>query len=86
MPEATITSKGQITVPKEVRKALNVQEGDVLDFVIDEQGKVTVKPLRGDVRRLQGMLKHLVERPLTVEEMDEAIGRHLTEKHLGKRR
>lgn len=32
MAEATITSKGQITVPKEVRKALNVQEGDVLDF------------------------------------------------------
>lgn len=86
MSEATITSKGQITVPKEVRKALNVQEGDVLDFVIDERGQVTVRPLRGDVRRLRGMLKHFVKRSLTVEEMDEAIGRHLVQKHLGKKR
>lgn len=76
MAEATITSKGQITVPKEVRNALNVQEGDVLDFVIDERGQVTVRPLRGDVTRLRGMLKHLVKRPLSVEEMDEAILRH----------
>ncbi|HET8775686.1 MAG TPA: type II toxin-antitoxin system PrlF family antitoxin [Thermoanaerobaculia bacterium] len=76
MPEATITSKGQITIPKEVREALNVQAGDVLDFVINERGEVTVRTLRGDVRRLRGMLKHLVKRPLTVEEMDEAILRH----------
>ena len=40
MPEATITSKGQITVPKEVREALNVQAGDVLDFVIDCRGSI----------------------------------------------
>ncbi|MGZ5432100.1 MAG: AbrB/MazE/SpoVT family DNA-binding domain-containing protein [Thermoanaerobaculia bacterium] len=86
MSEATITSKGQITVPKEVRKALNVQEGDVLDFVIDERGQVTVKPLRKDYKRLFGMLKREGARPVTVEEMNEAIGRHLAEKHAGKRR
>lgn len=76
MPEATITSKGQITIPKEVREVLNVQAGDVLDFVISERGEVTVRTLRGDFRRLRGMLKHLVKQPLTVEEMDEAILRH----------
>lgn len=76
MPEATITSKGQITIPKEVRKALNVQEGDVLDFVIDERGQVTVRSLRKDYKRLFGMLNREVKRALTVEEMDEAIMRH----------
>ncbi len=86
MPEATITSKGQITVPKDVRKALNVQEGDVLDFAIDERGQVTVKPLRKDYKRIFGMLGNEVARALTLEEMDEAIGRHLTEKHVGKKR
>jgi antitoxin PrlF len=86
MAEATVTSKGQITIPKEVRKALNVQEGDVLDFVIDEQGLVTVRPLRKDYKRLFGMLKNEVERPLTVEEMNEAIGQHLAEKHARKNR
>ena len=73
MPEATITSKGQITVPKAVRDALNVQPGDVLDFVIDERGKVSVRPLRGDVRRLSGILKRPGQRPVSVEEMDEGI-------------
>ena len=86
MAEATITSKGQITVPKEVRKALNVQEGDVLDFVIDARGQVTVRPLRKDYQRLFGMLRKEVERTLTVEEMDDAIARHLAEKHAEKKR
>ena len=86
MPKATITSKGQITVPKEVREALNVQAGDVLDFVIDERGRVSVRPLRGDYRRLRGMLRKEVDRAFTVEEMNEAIGRHLAEKHAVKKR
>jgi len=73
MPEATITSKGQITVPKEVREVLNVQPGDVLDFVIDERGRVSVRPLRGDYRRLRGMLKRPGQRPVSVEEMNESI-------------
>ncbi len=73
MAEATITSKGQITVPKEIRKALDVQPGDVLDFVIDERGKVSVHPLRGDVRRLRGILKRPGQKPVSVEEMDEGI-------------
>jgi len=73
MPEATITSKGQITVPKEIREALGVQAGDVLDFAIDEHGKVTVRPLRGDYRRLRGILKRPGQRPVSVEEMNESI-------------
>jgi AbrB family looped-hinge helix DNA binding protein len=76
MAEATITSKGQITVPKEIRKALNVQEGDVLDFVIDERGQVTVHTLRGDYRRLRGMLKRRGQKPMSVDEMNEGILRH----------
>lgn len=73
MPEAKITSKGQITVPKEVRKALNVQEGDVLDFVIDERGQVTVRTLRGDFRRLRGILARPGQRPVSVKEMNDSI-------------
>jgi hypothetical protein len=59
-----------------VRKALNVQEGDVLDFVIDEGGQVTVRTLRGDVRRLRGMLKRPGQAPLSVEDMNESILRY----------
>lgn len=76
MPTATITSKGRITLPKEVREALRVSTGDQVDFVIGEKGEVTIRGVTGDVRELRGMLKHLIRRPLSVEEMNEAILRH----------
>ena len=45
MAIATITSKGQITLPKEVREHLQLAEGDRVEFVIEGQGKVQVRPL-----------------------------------------
>lgn len=81
MAEATITSKGQITVPKEVREALRVDAGDRLEFVISERGEVSVRPLRKDVRRLSGILKRRGQRPISVEEMNQGI----LEAHAGKR-
>lgn len=44
MSTSTLTSKGQITIPKDVRKRLNLQPGDRLEFVIDEDGRVLVLP------------------------------------------
>ena len=76
MPTATITSKGQITLPKEVREALRVDAGDRLDFVINERGEVSIRTLRGDVTRLRGILKRPGQKPVSVEEMDEAILRY----------
>ena len=43
--QAKITSKGQITVPHEVRRALGVQSGDRLVFESDEEG-IRVRPVR----------------------------------------
>ncbi|MFD2760952.1 AbrB/MazE/SpoVT family DNA-binding domain-containing protein [Lentibacillus juripiscarius] len=40
---ARLTAKGQITIPKSVRQALNVEEGDQLIFTKDEDGKMVVK-------------------------------------------
>ena len=43
--QARITSKGQITVPKEVRRVLGVRAGDRLLFESDEQG-IRIRPVR----------------------------------------
>lgn len=45
---AKITSKGQVTIPKSIRKALGVREGDSLVFEV-EDGEARVRPLRTPV-------------------------------------
>jgi AbrB family looped-hinge helix DNA binding protein len=47
--KARVTSKGQLTIPKEVRKALGVREGDSLLFEINDGGEVTVRVVRKPV-------------------------------------
>lgn len=76
MPTATVTSKGQITIPKEVRDALRVDTGDQVEFTINDGGEVVVRSLSGDVRRLRGILKRPGQRAVSVEEMNEAILEH----------
>lgn len=74
MPTSTITSKGQITIPKEVQEALNLRPGDRLDFII-EQGRVYVQPANVDVRLLSGLLHKPERQPVSLEEMEAAIDR-----------
>ena len=76
MSTATLTSKGQITLPKEVREHFRLAEGDRVEFVIEPGGQVQVRPLTGSVTALFGMVRRPGPAP-TVEEMDEAMGRYL---------
>jgi antitoxin PrlF len=45
---STITSKGQLTVPQEIRKRLGLQAGDRVEFVVEE-GRTVIRPLRAEV-------------------------------------
>ena len=72
MSTSTLTSKGQTTIPKDVRKRLNLHPGDRLEFVIDEDGRVMVLPATIDASELAGMLK-APARPVSVEAMNRAI-------------
>jgi len=75
MPMSKVTSKGQVTIPKEIRDHLGLKTGDRLDFVRDRAGRVSVKAINTDFRSLRGILKSRLSRPLTIAEMDEAIAR-----------
>jgi AbrB family looped-hinge helix DNA binding protein len=81
MATATITSKGQVTIPKSVRDRLRWKTGDRLDFEIDASGRVVVELAVGDVRDLRGLLHRSGRRPVSVEEMDEGIRRHVAKAH-----
>jgi AbrB family looped-hinge helix DNA binding protein len=72
MTSSTVTSKGQITVPKAVRERLALQPGDRLSFVIHDDGTVTVEAETVNLSSLKGVVKS-GGRHVSVEQMDDAI-------------
>ena len=73
MSTATVTSKGQVTIPQRVRRHLGLEEGDKLEFTIEDDSTVRLRTIKGSVRDLFGFLKRPGQRPVTVEEMNESI-------------
>lgn len=67
-----VTAKGQITVPKPIREHLKLAKGDRIEFLIGVNGKVTIVPATGDVRKLKGMVAKPTK-PVTVADMNRAI-------------
>jgi AbrB family looped-hinge helix DNA binding protein len=74
MPTATITTKGQVTLPREVRVQLGVSAGDRLDFIRLDDGNYAIVPAVRSVRSLRGVIPGRAE-PVTLEEMDAAIAK-----------
>src|SRR5882762_7845929 len=56
MPTSTLMSKGQITIPKEVRDRLHLKTGSRLEFFVDPSGRVILQTLNSDFRALKGMI------------------------------
>jgi len=73
MPVATMTNKGQVTIPKKVRDALHLQSGDKLEFVCEEAGIITVRPVKKSVDEVFGKLYRKGRAPVSTEEMREAV-------------
>ena len=72
MTRATLTTKGQITIPKEVRERLGVEAGDRLEFVEQERGVSRVVAATKDVRHLKGLVPR-PRQPVSVEDMKAAV-------------
>jgi AbrB family looped-hinge helix DNA binding protein len=73
MSIATVTTKGQITIPKEIRDYLKLETGSKIEFVIDESGNVKIVPLNVPIESLSGVLHRPGMKSATVEEMEIAI-------------
>jgi antitoxin PrlF len=69
---ATLTTKGQITIPAEVRRKLNVEAGDRVEFVEIEPGRFEVIAATHSVRELKGRFGKPT-RTVSIEEMNAAI-------------
>jgi len=68
----SVTSKGQTTIPKEVRDRLGLEQGTRIEWSV-EDGKATIRPRKVRAIDLAGILHRPGMKPLSVEEIDEAI-------------
>jgi AbrB family looped-hinge helix DNA binding protein len=73
MSIATVTTKGQVTIPKEIRDYLKLETGSKVEFVIDESGNVKIVPLNVPLKALSGVLHRPGMKTATIEEMEAAI-------------
>lgn len=85
MPTATMTSKGQITVPQSVRAALGLHAGTKVDFV-PVVGGFKVVALQDGSATLKGRFAGRVNRAVSIEEMDNAIAAESTDRHARTKR
>jgi antitoxin PrlF len=72
MPTATMTSKGQITIPIKVRKALGLKPGVRIDFYEVEAGEYAFRPKTGSIMEMEGCVPK-PDHALSIEEMNRAI-------------
>ena len=81
METARITSRGQITIPKQVRVRLAVEPGDQVAFEFDENGLLRMVPVRGALPPLRGFLaREAAGKQLDCEKIDEAISQRMRRK------
>ena len=84
MPTATLTSKGQITVPQSVRRVLGLHAGTKLDFVATGDG-FKIVPLHKEATQLKGRFAGRVTRPVRIEAMDQVIASEASARPRGVR-
>ena len=74
MSTATVTSKGQVTIPIKVRRHLKLQPGDKIDFQIEENGTARIFPFSRQVSDVYGLLAGKgCQAALSIEEIDDRL-------------
>jgi antitoxin PrlF len=77
MALATLTSKGQVTIPKEIRESLRLHTGDKIEILVKESGEAVIRPICQKVDDIFCILKNINQKALSIDEMDQAIKKRL---------
>ncbi len=86
MPVATLTSKGQITIPKEIRDALHLTEHDKVTIVAEE-GIAVIKPISGNILDIGASIRiSAKEKPIDFKKVRRETIRKIAEHSAGKGR
>lgn len=79
MTTATLTTKGQVTIPKAVRDSMQLNAGDRVEFIITDGGEALLRPITKKVDDVFGKLHKTGRKPVSVEQMDAEIRRKFVE-------
>lgn len=82
---ATVTDKGQVTLPKAIRDLLNIRPGSRIDFQVTADKKLTAQVQTRGSEGLFALLHRPGQRTITIEEMDEGIAAEVKERSAPKR-
>jgi antitoxin PrlF len=73
MSLATVTSKGQVTIPKNIRESLRLHAGDKVEFIVTESREALLRPITRKVDEVFGRLHKPGRKPVSVEKMNNVI-------------
>lgn len=86
MSAATLTSKGQTTIPIDIRKGLGINPGDKIEFHLLSNGSASMRVQRGTLDDFIGILRQPGKRALSLKAMDEGIAKAMRARHGDKRK
>ena len=85
MPIATVTSKGQVTIPKQVREHLDVKSGDKLEFRVGDDGTVSLVPITRSAEAVFGAFAHKAKGRVSAAEAKQKVAEALCTKRARRR-
>jgi len=80
MTLATLTSKGQVTIPKDIRDSLRLHAGDKIEFVVTERKEALLRPITKKVDEVFGKLHKTGRKPISVGKMNDGIRKRMRER------
>ena len=73
MATSTVTSRGQTTIPRDIRKKMHLQEGDRIEWVERSDGHIEIIPITRDAAEVAGMFRDWVKKPVSIEDMNKKV-------------
>jgi AbrB family looped-hinge helix DNA binding protein len=73
MAVATLTTKGQVTIPKKIRELLKLHTGDKIEIIVTEKREAIIRPISKKVDDIFCKLQKPGRKVVTLDEMDDAI-------------
>jgi len=81
MALATLTTKGQVTIPKEVRDLLKLHKGDKIEIIVTENGEALIRPVSKKVDDIYCKLRKPEQKAVSLEEIDNTIKKRMRDKY-----